>query len=102
MITHGGHPPTPCGIINPMPDMHQMTAEAHLSYAERLLSQAEPLGASSEHDIALATVHLDCARTIVTMQEAERNRQSRLDAKSQMAGLSDILTRAMPASDDDL
>ena len=85
-----------------MPDLHQMTAEAHLSYAERLLSEAGPLGASSAHAIALATVHLDCARTITLMHEAERNRQSRLDAKSSMAGLSDLMGRVIPARDDDL
>ena len=85
-----------------MTDPHQMTAAAHLSHAERLLLEAAEPGPEATHKLGLAGVHLDCARTITMMQEAERNRQSRLDAKSQMAGLSDILTRAMPASDDDL
>ena len=85
-----------------MTDAHQMTAAAHLSHAERLLLEAAQPDPEASHKLGLAAAHLDCARTITVIQEAERNRQSRLDAKSQMAGLSDILTRAMPTHDDEL
>ena len=85
-----------------MTDPWQMTAAGHLSHAERLLLEAAEPSPEAAHKLGLAGAHLDCARTIIVMQEAERNRQSRLDAKSQMAGLSDILTRAMPTHDDEL
>lgn len=82
-----------------MSDPHQMTAAAHLSAAELLVmdagkgdtSMGEPTFA-----LALAAAHLDCARTIIVMQEAERNRQARLDAKSQMAGVRELASKLFP------
>lgn len=81
-----------------------MTAAAHLSAAEALVLGAGQ-GDTSMGDptfvLALAAAHLDCARTITVMQEAERNRQSRLDAKSQMAGIADLASRILPTRDDE-
>ena len=85
-----------------MTDPHQMTAQAHLSHAERLLLEATAGPPDVAHKLALAAAHLDCARTITVMTEAERNRQSRLDAKSQMAGIADLASRILPTRDDEL
>lgn len=85
-----------------MTDPHQMTAAAHLSHAERLLLDAAEPGPEATHKLGLAGVHLDCARTITVMAEAERNRQARLDAKSQMASVSDLMSRVLPGRDGEL
>ncbi len=83
-----------------MADAHQMTAAAHLSHAERLLLEATADDPDAAHKLALVTGHLDCARTITVMEEAARNRQLRLDQKSQMAGLADLMDRVLPSRED--
>jgi hypothetical protein len=79
-----------------MSDPHQMTAAAHLSIAELLVLEAAEPSAETGHKFALAAAHLDCARTITVLAEAERNRQSRLDMKSQMAGVQELASRLFP------
>jgi hypothetical protein len=76
-----------------------MTAQAHLSAAEALVigvGQGDSSMGEPAFVLALAAAHLDCARTITVMAEADRNRQSRLDMKSQMAGVQELASKLFP------